>query len=81
MKIEISPHHAKALEAAVAAGTFPSVDEAVSAALDQLLVAEMDLSWAKPLVDEALAERARGEGIPVAVALAELRDHLDRLKP
>ena len=80
MKIEISEEHAEALKAAVTAGTFGSVDEAVSAALDQLLLAGEDLSWAKPLVEEAMAEFARGEGIQLADARAELRAHRDRLK-
>ena len=80
MKIEISAEHAEALKAAVSAGTFASVDEAVSAALDQLLFVGEDLSWAKPLVDEALAEKVRGEGIPISVLMSKLESRLLRLR-
>jgi hypothetical protein len=37
---------------------------------------EDDLSWAKPLVDEALAEIERGEGVPRSEAMKQVRAHI-----
>ncbi|MFO1172953.1 MAG: hypothetical protein U1E49_18570 [Hyphomicrobiaceae bacterium] len=78
MKIEISAEHAEALKAAVSAGDFASVDEAVAAALDQLFMSDEDMSWAKPLVAEALAELERGEGIPAEKVFGELKARFAR---
>lgn len=48
----------------VEAGAFPSLDAAVASAVDRLMIdddlSDDDLMWAKPLVDEALAQLARG---------------------
>jgi antitoxin ParD1/3/4 len=54
------------LEAYVACGDFPSIEDAARQLLDERLAEraaeeEDDLSWAKPYVDEALAAVARGE--------------------
>jgi Arc/MetJ-type ribon-helix-helix transcriptional regulator len=75
MTITLTPEQQKKLEAAVAAGQFKSVEEAVRVAADHLIVADTDLdalSWAKPYVDEAHAEIVRGD----AVSLEEFRDHI-----
>jgi hypothetical protein len=40
--------------------------------------AQDDLDWAKPLVDAASAELARGEGISGDEAIARIRAALDR---
>jgi len=80
MTITLTPEQQRRLEAAVAAGRFASVEEAVRIAVDHLVPtgAELgDLSWAKPYLDEARASIARGESI----SLEEFNAHVDtRLK-
>jgi Arc/MetJ-type ribon-helix-helix transcriptional regulator len=72
MTITLTPEQQKRLEAAVAAGQFASVEEAVRFAVDQLVVDELgDLSWAKPYLDEARAQIARGESLSVEEVFAE----------
>ncbi len=74
MTITLTPEQQKRLEAAVAAGQFASVEEAVRLAVDNLMVADADaddLSWAKPYLDEARAEIARGETLSVEEVFAE----------
>ena len=56
------------LKTRVARGDFASVEEAARRLIDQALVERAlaesdDMAWAKPLVDEALAEVERGEVI------------------
>jgi hypothetical protein len=45
---------------------------------DLMATAEDDLDWAKPLVDAASAELARGEGVSGDEAIARIRASLDR---
>jgi Arc/MetJ-type ribon-helix-helix transcriptional regulator len=72
MTITLTPEQQKRLEAAVAAGQFASVEEAVRWAVDQLAVDDLgDLSWAKPYLDEARAQIARGESHSVEEVFAE----------
>ena len=53
------------LEQLVASGRFTSVEEALEAAMAALQAeVELDDSWAKPAVDEALAALDRSEGLP-----------------
>ena len=68
MTVTLSPDQLAWIEARVAEGDYSDVDEAVR----DLLAAGIaeheetetdDMAWAKPLVDEALAEIERGEGI------------------
>ena len=64
MTITLTPEQQKRLEAAVAAGQFASVEEAVRWAVDHFVVTDADLgdlSWAKPYLDEARESLARGE--------------------
>jgi antitoxin ParD1/3/4 len=68
MSITLTAEQQALLEACVARGEFPSIEDAARQLIDERLnecaVEEKDdLSWAKPYVDEALAELARGEGI------------------
>jgi Arc/MetJ-type ribon-helix-helix transcriptional regulator len=77
MTITLTPEQQKRLEAAVAAGQFASVEEAVRIAVDHLVptnVERDDLSWAKPYLDEARAQIARGESI----SLEEFNAHVDK---
>jgi Arc/MetJ-type ribon-helix-helix transcriptional regulator len=74
MTITLTPEQQKRLEAAVAAGQFASVEEAVRWAVDHLVVPDDglgDLSWAKPYLDEARAEIARGETFSPEEVFAE----------
>jgi antitoxin ParD1/3/4 len=73
MTITLTPEQQKRLEAAVATGQFASVEEAVRLAVDQLVPADDlgDLSWAKPYLDEARAQIARGESHSVEEVFAE----------
>lgn len=81
MNVRVKPEIEAWLKAEVAKGHFTSVDEAVetmvlahqAAAID---VAADDHSWAKPLVDEALAALDRGEGRPLAEVTARLKDRI-----
>jgi Arc/MetJ-type ribon-helix-helix transcriptional regulator len=74
MSITLTPEQQSWLEAAVAAGQFASVEEAVRCAVDRMVIEEYgDLSWAKPYLDEARAQIARGE----SVSLEEFNAHVD----
>ncbi|MGP0058244.1 MAG: hypothetical protein ACLPID_03000 [Beijerinckiaceae bacterium] len=85
MTITLNPDQEAWLEARVARGDFSSVEEAARHLIDER-IAELahdeddDMAWAKPYVDEALAEVARGEEITLeehkasnAARLAALR--------
>jgi antitoxin ParD1/3/4 len=79
MTIQLSPEQQQWLEAQVAAGNFSSLEQAVAVAIaDLMATAEDDLDWAKPLVDEAVAELDRGEGVPADEAFARIYKSLDR---
>lgn len=74
MTITLTPEQQRRLEAAVAAGQFASVEEAVRWAVDHIVVTDEelgDLSWAKPYLDEARAEIARGETVSAEEVFAE----------
>ena len=81
MNIAIKPGHQKWLEKEVAAGTFASVEDAVNLAISGLMDTSEDVSlaWAKPLVDEARASLARGEGMPASQVKAEIEAELRKL--
>jgi antitoxin ParD1/3/4 len=77
MTVTLTPEQQERLEAAVAAGQFASVEEAVQYAVDNLVLTAADLddlSWAKPLLDEARASLARGEGL----SLEEFNAHVEK---
>ena len=79
MTVQLSPEQQQWLEDQVAAGHFSSVEQAVAVAIaDLMTMAEDDLDWAKPLVDEAIAELDRGEGMPADEAFARIFKSLDR---
>ena len=77
MTVSLTPDQEAVLSAYVANGDFTSVEEAARHLLDErirerALEAADDLAWAKPLVDEALAEVERGE-------VLTLEDHEARM--
>jgi antitoxin ParD1/3/4 len=65
MAISLTPDQHAWIDARVASGDFASIEAGVRQLLDEriteLSIQEDDLAWAKPYVDEALAEVARGE--------------------
>jgi antitoxin ParD1/3/4 len=85
MVITLNPDQEAQIKTRVASGDFASVEDAARQLIDEALVERAleendDMTWAKPHVDEALAEVARGEEITLeehkarnAVRLAALR--------
>ena len=67
MTITLTPEQLAWLNSEVARGRFQSIEEAarqlIDAGIAQRMMEEDDLTWAKPLVDEALADVARGDVI------------------
>ena len=62
MNVPLTPEQIAWLEGKVAAGQFGSLEEAAAAAISDIMASEVhDLSWARPLVDEARASVERGE--------------------
>jgi antitoxin ParD1/3/4 len=62
MNVPLTPEQIAWLEGKVAAGHFSSLEEAAAAAISDTIASEVDdLSWAKPLVNEARASVERGE--------------------
>jgi hypothetical protein len=82
MTIILTPADHAWLAQQVAAGHFPSLEAALSAAVAELKARDSapDLAWAKPLVDESRAAVARGEGVPLDEAFKHWDDTLVRLR-
>lgn len=86
MTISLTPEQQAWLHAHVARGDFSSIEEAARQLIDERIAERAieegdDLAWAKPYVDEALAEIERGEFLTLeehrarnAVRLAALKD-------
>jgi len=86
MTISLTPGQQAWIDARVARGEFPSVEEAARQLIDERILEldideDDDMVWAKPLVDKALAEVERGEFITLeehrarnAARLAALKD-------
>jgi antitoxin ParD1/3/4 len=68
MPITLTPEQEAWIEANVASGDFASIEEAARQLIDDR-IAELsvndddDMEWAKPLVEEARADMARGDVI------------------
>ena len=64
MTITLTADQEASLSALVAAGDFASIEEAARALLDERLaereIEQDDFAWAKPFIDEAEADIARG---------------------
>ena len=85
MTITLNPEQEAWLETRVASGDFASVEAAARQLIDERIAERAledgdDLAWAKPYIDEALAEIARGDEITLeehkarnAARLAALR--------
>jgi antitoxin ParD1/3/4 len=62
MNIPLTSEQLAWLQQKVASGQFSSIEEAAVAAIDDTMASESDdMSWARPLVDEARASIERGE--------------------
>lgn len=81
MTITLTPAQQKWLEAEVAAGRFASVEDAVRLAIDLFMpIDTADLSWAKPYLDEARAQIARGEYITHEEFKRDLAERIKSLR-
>lgn len=76
MTITLTPAQEAWLEAQVKSGAIPSVEDAVRVAVADMMTIDVgDLSWARPLVDEARAGVAMGHVVEGDEFLSKL-DHL-----
>ena len=75
MNVQLSKDHEEWLRQQVAAGRFSSFEEAIAEAINGLKGDDDDLAWAKPLVEEGLAQLNRGEALQAndVFALVEKR--------
>jgi antitoxin ParD1/3/4 len=85
MTVTLTPEQQAWLEAYVARGDFASIEDAARQLIDERLAEraaeeEDDLAWAKPYVDEALAEIARGDGITLEEHKRRIAARLAALK-
>ena len=80
-RMKLTPQQQEWLDSHVASGEFASVDEAIGALIDERIALEGDdMLWAKPLIDEALADVDAGNFLTLeefrarnAVRLASLK--------
>jgi Arc/MetJ-type ribon-helix-helix transcriptional regulator len=81
MSITLTPEQQQWLESKVAAGHFPSVEDAVRMAVADFKTINIDdLTWAKPYVDQARQSAARGEVISGEDFLKGLDAKVDALR-
>jgi antitoxin ParD1/3/4 len=82
MTVTLTPEQMRWIEAAVAAGQFPSVEDAVRVAIDDLIAASEfgDLSWAKPYIDEARKDVESGRVIDGDEFLSWLDGKIETLR-
>lgn len=84
MTIVLTPEQQTWIDAHVAKGQYASAEDATRILLDEAMYSHDsgfdDLSWAKPLIDEALAEVERGETISAEEFRAESAAFLEMLK-
>jgi antitoxin ParD1/3/4 len=76
MHIQLTKDHEEWLRQQVAAGRFSSFEEAIAEAIDSLKGDDDELAWAKPLVEEGLAELDRGEGLEAGEVFARVEERL-----
>lgn len=81
MKVTLPPEQMRWLESEVSAGHFNSIDDAVAAAVAELMSAQVDdLAWAKPYVEQARASVARGDVVSGDEFLDRLESRLSSLR-
>ena len=85
MSITLTPEQQAWLRAHVERGDFASIEDAVRQLIDER-IAEIaaeesdDLAWAKPYVDEAIADVARGDVMTLAEHEARIDARLAAIK-
>ncbi len=85
MTISLTPEQQAWLTAHVARGDFPSIEVAVRQLIDERIAERAaeesdDLAWAKPYVDEALAEVAKGNVLTLEEHEARMDARLASMK-
>jgi antitoxin ParD1/3/4 len=81
MNVVLRPEQQQWLEELVEAGTYASVEEAVASILAQHMELEIDdLEWAKPLLDEAREQIARGEVLTLEEHRARMDERFGKLR-
>jgi antitoxin ParD1/3/4 len=81
MTINLPREQQEWLEAQVKAGAYDSVEQAVASIVAERMHLDIeDLSWAKPLVDEARASIARGEGMTLDDYRARMAERFGKLE-
>ncbi|MBV8835660.1 MAG: hypothetical protein JO000_03920 [Alphaproteobacteria bacterium] len=78
MNIRLKPDTEEWLKTQVAEGRFSSIEDAVEmlvvdAKLNQAILDNQDWSWAKPYIEEGLADIEAGRTIPAEEVHAEMR--------
>jgi antitoxin ParD1/3/4 len=80
MHITLPREQQEWLEAQVRAGAYDSIDDALSQFVGEHMNLDIDdLDWAKPLVDEARASIARGEGMTLQEHRARMAERFGKL--
>jgi Arc/MetJ-type ribon-helix-helix transcriptional regulator len=79
MDMQLPPDVQDWIDQRVRAGAFKTPAEAIAFAVRQVTSPDEDLSWVKPLLDEARAEIARGEGISLEDFRARMQARKDAL--
>ena len=82
MTVTLTPEQMRWLEEAVAQGRFSSVEEAVAVAIADLMtsIEAENLEWARPYIEVARAQVARGEVVDGEEFLGRLREGIDALR-
>jgi antitoxin ParD1/3/4 len=82
MSITLKPEQQQFIQQQIALGRFESVEEVLEKALQLLSSQYLEYdAWiedTRAKIDEAQLEIDRGEGIPLDIAMAQLRDQLHR---
>lgn len=81
MTITLPREQQEWLEAQVKAGYYDSIEDAVASIVAEHMQLDIDdMSWAKPLVDEALASLDRGEGMTLEEYRRRMDERFGKLK-
>jgi Arc/MetJ-type ribon-helix-helix transcriptional regulator len=85
MPITLPQEHQRWLEARVASGQFDSVADAAAAAIAVAMAEDAEagsdaMDWARPLVEQARSEVARGEAMPLDEHRRRMTERLAALK-
>ncbi len=80
MNITLPREHQEWLEAQVKAGVYRSVDDALTRFVAEHMELDLDdLDWAKPLIEEARASIAKGEGLTLEEHRARMAERFGKL--